>query len=121
MPNLSSKISVFTNSQVSEILKKAKRVLKHPGLDILCHPSPISLDKGRILVITSAKVGNSVQRNLIRRRIKAIFYEEKLYENKCDYICIIKRPGINLTFEQLKEILLGILEHRRAKNSPNFY
>lgn len=108
MPKLAKKISVFTNSQVSEILKKAKRVLKHPGLDVLCHPSPAALEHGRILVITSAKVGNSVKRNLIRRRIKAIFYEEKLYENKCDYICIIKRPGIDLTFEQLKEILLDV-------------
>ena len=107
MPEIASNISVFAEYEVSEIMKKAKRALKHPGLDVLCHPAQ-TLDFGRILVVTSRKVGPAVKRNLIRRRLKAIFYENKLYEQKWDYICIIKKPGINLTFDQLKDILIQV-------------
>jgi len=135
MRNIAKNLSTFTNTEVTEILKKAKRALKHPGLDILCHPSPSALNHGRILVVTSRKVGPAVQRNLIRRRLKAIFYEEKLYEQKWDYICIIKpvfsepakKACITLTFEQLKEILIGvsqkikILEENTKKSSVNSY
>ncbi|KKP29798.1 MAG: ribonuclease P [candidate division TM6 bacterium GW2011_GWF2_30_66] len=108
MTEASKNLSTFTNTEVTEILKKAKRALKHPGLDILCHPSPENLNHGRILVVTSRKIGPAVKRNLIRRRLKAIFYEEKLYEQKWDYICIIKKQGINLTFNQLKDILICV-------------
>lgn len=108
MQKITKNLSTFTNTEVTETLKKAKRALKHPGLDILCHPSPENLDRGRILIVTSRKVGPAVKRNLIRRRLKAIFYEEKLYEQKWDYICIIKKPGINLNFKQLKDILISV-------------
>jgi len=103
MPKISNKLSRFSEQEVAKLFKKAKRVLKHPGLDILC--SPTEKDFGRILVITSRKVGKASKRNLIRRRIKAIFYEEELYEKRLDCIVIVKKEGINLSFNELKSIL----------------
>jgi len=102
----SKNVSRFTESEVQKIFKKAKRVLKHPGLDVLCYPT--AHEFGRILVITPKRVGSAPQRNLIRRRLKSIFYEEKLYENKLDYVVIIKKEGIKLSFEQLKHILTNL-------------
>lgn len=108
MPKIASNLSVFKESEVKEIIRKAKRVLRHPGLDVLLNPAPEINNFGRILVITSRKVGNATERNLIRRRIKSIFYQEKLYEQKVDYICFIKPGGCLLTFDELKSIILSI-------------
>jgi len=103
MPIVSRELSTFSEIEVKKLFREAKRVLRHPGLDLLCGPA--AKDFGRILVITPRKVGKAVKRNLIRRRIKAIFYEEKLYEKGLDCIVIIKKKGINLPFKQLKDML----------------
>lgn len=116
MPTIASKISVFRESEVKEIIRKAKRVLKHPGLDVLLSQSPNLQPHGRILVITSRKIGPAAKRNLVRRRLKSIFYQEKLYENKLDYICIIKSPGIQIPFLELKKILLDIKNPFKTQN-----
>ena len=109
MPNISKKLSSFSKQEVAQLFSKAKRVLKkHPGLDILC--APTAQDFGRILIITSRKVGKASKRNLIRRRLKAIFYEEKLYEKGLDCIVIVKKEGINLPFKELKGILRYVVK-----------
>lgn len=104
IPKVAGRISRFKEHEVKELFKKAKRVLKHPGLDILCAPSE-KKEFGRILVITSKKTGIAAKRNRIRRRLKSIFYNKKLYEKKIDCIIIIKKDGINLSFEQLEDLL----------------
>jgi len=98
----------FSEKEVSILFKTARRALRHPGLDILC--APTTKKNGRILVITARSTGTAPKRNLIRRRLKAIFFEEKLFELKFDCIVIIKKIGINLTFEQLRELLVGTLK-----------
>ncbi|MCK5632310.1 ribonuclease P protein component [bacterium] len=98
----------LTKQDVSKIFKKARRALRHPGLDILCHPT--SKPTGRILVVTSRKTGGAPQRNLIRRRIKAIFHENQLFNRGFDVIVIIKKPGINLDFKKLTDLLLKALK-----------
>ncbi len=98
----------FTTKEIRLLFKKARRVLKHSGLDVLS--APATLDQGRLLVITSRKVGNAPQRNKIRRRIKAIFHEEQLAKLKQDIIVIVKKEGIKLSFEELKKLLIASLE-----------
>jgi len=106
MSKISKNISNFSSQEVRTLFRKAKRVLRHPGLDVLC--APATLDFGRILVVTAKKVGSAPKRNLIRRRIKSIFYEQELYKKQVDIIVIIKKEGINLDFKQLKDILSGV-------------
>jgi len=98
----------FSEKEVSNLFKTARRALRHPGLDILCGPA--AQKQGRILVITARATGTAPKRNLIRRRLKAIFFEEKLFERGFDCIVIIKKAGINLDFEQLKGLLVGTFE-----------
>jgi len=54
---------------------------------------------GKILIIIPGKTGNAIKRNKIRRQIKAIFYEEKLFE-KPDILvifnCIFRKNLIAL-------------------------
>ena len=102
------RLSRFTKQEVSQMFKKARRSLRHPGLDIMFAPK--EQETGRILVITSRRTGPASQRNRIRRRLKAIFYEEKLSERGFDCIVIVKKPGVDLNFDELKELLLKSLD-----------
>jgi ribonuclease P protein component len=103
-----SSLPSFTPAQVQSLFKAACCRFKKPGIDILL--APALLPHGRILVITSRKVGNAPTRNKIRRRLKAIFYEEKLFEKGHECIAIIKPEGAHTSFEELKKMLLATFE-----------
>lgn len=64
------------------------------------------LDYGRLLVVTPRAVGTAPQRNKIRRRLKAIFYENKLFERPFDYAIIIRKEATQLPFDSLEEIIV---------------
>lgn len=93
----------FTKPEITACFNAARRVLKHPGLDILRAPTS---NKGKLLVVTPARIGNAPARNRIRRRLKAIFYEEKLENRGYDCIVLVKKAGIMLSFDELKKLLM---------------
>jgi ribonuclease P protein component len=95
----------FTQKDIKALFLKAKRVLRQPGLDILLAPKKFLV--GHLVVVTPRKIGNAPERNKIRRRLKAIFYEEKLFEAPYDCIVIVKTGGISIPFSQLREMLIS--------------
>ncbi len=101
-------ISSFTQQEVRKLSSTARRVVRHPSLDIL--RAPKRLPQARILVITPRRVGTAPVRNKIRRRIKALFYEHGLMQGPYDFIIFVKPPGVAHTFDELKELLLGALQ-----------
>src|SRR5438128_12670464 len=103
MPQKAAKLSSFSQPQVKHFFKHARALLRHPFLTILCCPAANPI--GHILVVTSRKVGNAPTRNKIRRQLKAIFYEEKLFELGFDYAFIIKKEATNLPFDELKALV----------------
>ncbi len=107
MAKISTAIFDFSRQEITQIFKKARAALKHPGLTILVAPK--TKEFGRLLVVTSRKIGNAVKRNKVRRRLKAIFYEEKLYERGLDCIVIVKQPGTELGFDDLIKIMTQAL------------
>jgi len=105
MSSIPRLISSFTKKEIDHAFKTARSRKKIMGLEILLAPK--SFDYGKILVIASRKSGNSPERNLIKRRLKSIFYEEKLYILPYNCIVIVKPGSIDLPFDQLKQILLN--------------
>lgn len=97
------KLSRFAKQDVDHAFAHARRALRHPGITILLAPQREGF--GKILVIASRKVGTAPERNKLRRQLKAIFYEEKLYERGFDCILILKKEITTRTFEQLKDLL----------------
>jgi ribonuclease P protein component len=79
--------------------------------------APAQADFARVLIIASRKVGNAPERNLMRRRIKSIFYEEKLYDQKFDCAIILQKKSLDLTFDQLKELILKA--YRKVNNGES--
>ena len=107
-----SQISRFSKKEAVKLLLLAKRVCRFPGLDIKL--SPNEGDFGKILVITPARSGNAPQRNLIRRRLKAVFYEEQLYLSDSSWIIFVKKESQNYSFQELKQLLTTCVQ---SKNS----
>ena len=87
MPKDIQSIIRLTALERRNLLKSARLVHRQAELDIRSLPrdSDSSRLPGRILIITPRKVGNAPQRNLLRRRLKAIFREEKILKiSRCD-------------------------------------
>lgn len=87
-------------------------MLNEHGIQIRCAPKAGSVAK--LLLITPKKVGSAPKRNLIRRRLKAIFFEEQLYTGNYSYVIFVEKAAVALPFATLKELMLQAQE--RAKN-----
>ena len=99
-----SQISRFSKKEAVKLLLLAKRSCRYPGLDIKLAPK--EGDFGKILIITPAKSGSAPQRNLIRRRLKAVFYEEQLYLSESSWIIFVKKESQSYSFQELKQLLI---------------
>ncbi len=76
-----------------------------------------SSPSGRILVITPKKSGNAPKRNLIRRRLKAMFHEEGWDTKPYDLLVYCRKGIADISYQDLKKILLSIYEASSQKNS----
>ena len=110
-----SQQAAFSKKEISHLFKTARRTLQQAGLNILLAPK--TKEFGRILVVTAAKIGTSPERNRIRRRLKAIFYEKKLFENSYDCVVIVKKEGVDLGHQELTQLLLQAFEQIKTKSA----
>lgn len=103
MPRIVRLITSFSRSEIRNLLQSARTVTRHPGLDI--RVAAKSAAYARVLIVTPRKMGIAPHRNKIRRRIKAIFYADKLFEGLCDLMIYCKKDSQLIPFENLQTIL----------------
>lgn len=103
MKDVAKQISKFKQKEIDLLFQTNKAAYKSKEMVILSAPCILSF--GRVLLITSRKVGNAPARNLLRRWGRAIFYENKLFELGHDCVVIFKPAAKNLTFHEFQEIL----------------
>ncbi|MBM18317.1 MAG: ribonuclease P protein component [Epsilonproteobacteria bacterium] len=101
---ISNNLSKFSKKELDSFFKHAKRVYRNQAFTILANPK--QQDIARILVIIPKKYGNAPARNLIKRRLKSIFWEEQLYTKKNDIIFIVRPDAKKLSFQDLKNVCL---------------
>ncbi len=66
--------------------------------------------KTRFGISVSKKVGNAVVRNKIKRQIKNIIdINKKDFQKNKDYIIIIKKDIINLSYKEIEESIINII------------
>lgn len=97
------KLSSFTRDEVSALFKRARAKVRLPGLRIL--RASASGKVGRVLIVTPRKVGNSPERNLIRRRIRAIYREGMLYQHPYDCVVLVGKECLLIPFDELRRII----------------
>lgn len=98
-----SELFRFTSKQVREIFKRASSRTVIDGLTII--KAPATLSHGRLLVVTPRRIGNAPKRNRIRRRLKAIYWEQQLFVNPFDVIVIVTKNSVDLPFDRLQTII----------------
>ena len=113
MSRIAREISRFTKKEIDQAFSQARRVLKHPGFDILV--APAQKEFGRILVIASRRVGNAPARNKIKRQLKSLFYENQIYTRGNDYIVIVRAYATTLSFTTIKDLFLSIIEPSQSQ------
>jgi ribonuclease P protein component len=93
----------FTNPEVTAAFAHARRAGKTYGLTLL-HSEDTTI-QGKILIITPRASGKANERNLIRRRVKHIFYTNKLYETSGRWILLVYRQAHRLSYQDLTAFL----------------
>jgi ribonuclease P protein component len=100
-------ITKFSRKEITKIFSAAS-VLGKNRMFVLC-AAPRSKEYGRILIITARHVGTAPERNLLRRWVKAIFYEEKIYQHHWDIIITFRKPAATLSFQKFKSYFFSVL------------
>lgn len=110
------KIFAFTTQEISCIFKHAGAKKYHTGLKLLQAPvncSPIIQSAknpyGKLLIVTPRACGKAHDRNRIRRQIKAIFYEEELYQAPAIWVLLVRKQAMDLSFDDLKKFLVNTI------------
>lgn len=104
---ISKNLSKFSKKELDSFFRHATRVFKSQAFTILTSPAYEEFSK--VLLVVPKKYGNAPARNLIKRRLKNIFWQEKLYEQPNNVAFIIRPDAKKLSFQELKEICLKIL------------
>lgn len=110
MPKKLSSNRTFSASERKVFFRKARLIHRQNELDIrlMKRESEESALPGRILIITPRKIGTAPKRNLIRRRLKAIFYEENLPSYSYDLLIYCQKGSTDLPFGYLKSLIVAI-------------
>ena len=105
MVRIAREITRFESAKhIDQIFKSARRIIAQPGIHILI--SPIAHPFGKILIIAPRAIGTAPVRNKLRRQLRSIFYQEKLFQKGLHCIAILKIGCPNLSFIKLRELLL---------------
>jgi ribonuclease P protein component len=98
----------LSKSDITALFKKGKRLRQPPYFDLIYTKA---LDgTGHLIIVTSRLIGPAPERNKIRRRMKAIFHEHSILDQGMDYIFIIKKEALELSFDELKKLVLQTIE-----------
>ncbi|MBU1008278.1 ribonuclease P protein component [Candidatus Dependentiae bacterium] len=96
----------FKQNEVQRAFKRAAFRAKILGLTILQAPLEEAIPHGKLLIVIPRKSGSAVKRNRFRRRAKAIFYEEKLYQKPIISILLVYKEAIDFSFDQIKKLMV---------------
>src|SRR3990167_5634655 len=116
MPYIAQNLSKFSAQEISHLFNHARLHMRANGIRILT--APAQREFGRILIVTPRSSGNSVQRHLFKRRIKAIFYEKQLYAKSLDFVIIVNKNGIDPSFKNLTHTLLRLFSVGKPPSTP---
>lgn len=93
----------WKKTEISTLFRKARTVERNPVFDI--RVAPTASTYGRLLVVIPKKVGSAPYRNLLRRQVKSLFYEHKLFTLGFDWIIFIKTHQNQPSYQDFLKIL----------------
>ena len=106
------KLSSFFKKEIEILFKKAFVKVRYPGLRILVSPRDSQQAYAKLLLIVPKKVGNAPQRNLIKRRLRSVFYQHSLYLNTHHFIIFTDNRTLSIPFQTLETVFKKALEKK---------
>ena len=102
-------ISNLTKKEIGLAYQNAKLTKQITGLKLIQAPLSIFKDSvfthGKLLFVIPKRSGKAHKRNKIRRQLKAVFFEEKLYEKPFVSILIVYKEAMEFDFDKIKNFL----------------
>jgi len=118
MISLARACTNFKYKDIYILNKKAELIYFNQNFKIKLYKDLVNKDYnyGRILIILPKKIGVAPLRNLIKRRVKSIFYQEMIYNLKYDFVFIAQKGIENVSFKDLKNIFLNLYNKLNKAN-----
>lgn len=108
MVSLGRHISLWKDDERLVALKQARPIFRSPSFDVRVLPKQDTI--ARIIVVTPKKTGSAPYRNLLKRRARSIFYQDKLYESANDWVIFFRPSKSILDYKTLHETLLELFK-----------
>lgn len=105
-------------------MKKYEIIKDKSEFDNLIHNAPYLKNKYYVIynkertpkfprfgIAVGKKIGNAVTRNRVKRQMRAIIDNNKnLFQNSKDYIIIVKKTFLDLSFSEMEKELKSLIE-----------
>jgi ribonuclease P protein component len=104
MPVYFKELFQFHKSEVQAAFAVATAAGYARGFKLL--KAPGSTAHSKLLIVTPRASGKAHERNLVRRRAKAIFYELAQHEVPTNWILLVYKRSAETSFETLKNFLV---------------
>jgi len=108
MVSLGRHISLWKKDERTKVLSLARPIFRTSHFDVRILPK--QGDLARIMVVTPKKVGSAPYRNLLKRRARSIFYQEKLYNSTHDRVIFFRPSQTILEYKRLHTILMELFK-----------
>ena len=100
---------IVKNSRDFEKIIKEGKCKKNQSFII--HSKSNELDYDKYGISVSKKLGNAVFRNKYKRKLRSIIDNyRKIYNNGEDYIIILRRGGVEKSFQDLERDFLNLMK-----------
>ncbi len=104
------KLSSFSKIEIARLFKESILKVRYPGVRILAGPLLEDQPYAKLLMVVSRRVGNAPERNLIKRRLRVIFRNERLFLGKNHLTVIVDNRVLLLSFQKLRALMLKTQE-----------
>ena len=92
----------FSRFDAIHLIRFSRRIMRVCGLDV--KRAPKKEIQAKILIVIPRVFGPAVQRNLLRRRLKHIFFEKYAVSSAYDFVFFASKQAACLSFEDLEKI-----------------
>lgn len=105
------KLFNFTRQEIDSTFNTVCKKHYNQGLKLLESPfTSTTLTHGKLLVIIPRTSGKAHDRNKFKRQARAIFYENNLHLKKSSWILLVRKGGLDISYDNLKKFLISSMQ-----------
>ena len=125
MGRITARILLFSMERLrkrADFLAAARGIaIPAPGFVLQARPRPENDDPARIGFTVSRKVGNAVERNRVRRRLREAVRLSggKGFQSGHDYVLVGRRQALVLSFDLIRQDLERAVARAHSRRSPS--